>query len=169
MQKLSFKIFFINEKKLLVLIVREKRRLNDPFKIFMRQNISKNVIFFLDSSLALFPSIYCQRRMVEEEFLSENLMLFSQTFFFIPIIWYVSWSLTSCLEFINLHITLTKIKRRTSALFIHFLSSSYFTYSWEVSIYQKELTFLKLFENFKLLSNEIDFIIHTTHKIQPLI
>ena len=86
-KKLSFKIFFINEKKLLVLIVREKRRrLNDPFKIFMRQNISKNVIFFLDSSLALFPSIYCQRRMVEEEFLSENLMLFSQTFFFIPII-----------------------------------------------------------------------------------
>ena len=81
------KYFFINEKKLLVLIVREKRRrLNDPFKIFMRQNISKNVIFFLDSSLALFPSIYCQRRMVEEEFLSENLMLFSQTFFFIPII-----------------------------------------------------------------------------------
>ena len=81
MQKLSFKIFFINEKKLLVLIVREKRRLNDPFKIFMRQNISKNVIFFLDSSLALFPSIFCQRRLVEEEFLSENLMLFSQTFF----------------------------------------------------------------------------------------
>ena len=152
MQKLSFKIFFINEKKLLVLIVREKRRLNDPFKIFMRQNISKNVIFFLDSSLALFPSIYCQRRMVEEEFLSENLMLFSQTFFFIPIIWYVSWSLTSCLEFINLHITLTKIKRRTSALFIHFLSSSYFTYSWEVSTYQKELTFLKLLYSSKTLN-----------------
>ena len=152
MQKLSFKIFFINEKKLLVLIVREKRRLNDPFKIFMRQNISKNVIFFLDSSLALFPSIYCQRRMVEEEFLSENLMLFSQTFFFIPIIWYVSWSLTSCLEFINLHITLTKIKRRTSALFIHFLSSSYFTYSWKVLTYQKELTFLKLLYSSKTLN-----------------
>ena len=118
MQKLSFKIFFINEKKLLVLIVREKRRLNDPFKIFMRQNISKNVIFFLDSSLALFPSIYCQRRMVEEEFLSENLMLFSQTFFFIPIIWYVSWSLTSCLEFINLHITLTKNQEKNFR-FIH--------------------------------------------------
>ena len=137
MQKLSFKIFFINEKKLLVLIVREKRRLNDPFKIFMRQNISKNVIFFLDSSLALFTSIFCQRRLVEEEFLSENLMLFSQTFFFIPIIWYVSWSLTSCLEFINLHITLTKIKRRTSALFIHFFSSSYFTYSWKVLLIKK--------------------------------
>ena len=80
-KKLSFKIVFINEKKLLFLIVREKRRVNDPFKIFMRQNMLKNVIFFLDSSLALFPSIYCQRRMVEEEFLSENLMLFSQTFF----------------------------------------------------------------------------------------
>ena len=80
-KKLSFKIFFINKKKMLLLDCQEKRRVNDPLKIFMRQNIFSECYLFLDSSLALFPSIFCQMRVVKEEFLSENLMLFSQTFF----------------------------------------------------------------------------------------
>ena len=68
----------------------------------------KNVIFFLDSSLALFTSIFCQRRLVEEEFLSENWMLFSQTFFLFTL-YDMSVGLMSCFEFVNLHITSTRM------------------------------------------------------------
>ena len=69
----------------------------------------KNVIFFLDSSLALFTSIFCQRRLVEEEFLSENLMLFSQTFFLFTL-YDMSVGLMSCFEFTNLHMTSNGIR-----------------------------------------------------------